>query len=198
MSNSETTKITVVIGTVRPGNYTQKAAAVVVDTLTELEDVTLQVLNLANFTLNMPGGSDAKGTEDAKKIKSMLQASDGVMICTPEYNGSFPAALKLMIENLGFPSALSQKSVAMVGVAAGKIGAIKSLEHLRSVLCHTGAITLSRVVSIPEIDKVFTKEGKCLDESMKNRIGQLTIDLYKHAKCSCPCSAHDEEEQARR
>ena len=37
--------------------------------------------------------------------------------------------MKLVIENLGFPSVLAGKPVALLGMAAGAIGAIKSLEH---------------------------------------------------------------------
>lgn len=39
--------------------------------------------------------------------------------------------IKLVIENLGFPSPLAAKPVALLGVAAGQIGAIKSLESLQ-------------------------------------------------------------------
>jgi len=187
-------KIIIVIGTVRPGNYTQRAAVIVADKLNELEDVDLETLDLADYRLNNPG---IRGENDADKLQSKLLESGGVVICMPEYNGSFPAALKLMIENSGFPSALSQKPVALLGVAAGKIGAIKSLEHLRSVLCHIGALTLPRAVSVPEVNKVFTKSGECLDESIQKRIGQLSMDLYKQTKCSFLCSVRDEEEEAR-
>ena len=38
---------------------------------------------------------------------------------------------KLLIENMGFPSALRGKAVGLIGVAAGRIGAIKSLESLK-------------------------------------------------------------------
>ena len=49
-----------------------------------------------------------------------------------------------MIENMGFPSVLAGKPVSLLGVAAGRIGAIKSLESLRGVCSHIGAIVLPR------------------------------------------------------
>ena len=58
----------------------------------------------------------------------MIRRSTGVVLATPEYHGSFSSVMKLMIENLGFPSVLAGKSVALLGVAGGSIGAIKSLE----------------------------------------------------------------------
>ncbi|MFQ5802331.1 MAG: hypothetical protein ACE5JQ_05465 [Candidatus Methylomirabilales bacterium] len=41
--------------------------------------------------------------------------------------------IKLVIKNMGFPSVLVGNPVALLRVAAGAIGVIKALEHLRSV-----------------------------------------------------------------
>ncbi len=38
---------------------------------------------------------------------------------------------------------MSGKPVALLGVAAGSIGAIKSLEHLRGVVSHIGGLALA-------------------------------------------------------
>ncbi|NIT99995.1 MAG: NADPH-dependent oxidoreductase, partial [Nitrosopumilaceae archaeon] len=75
-------------------------------------------------------------------FKDIIQNSTGIILATPEYHGSFSSMMKLFIENLGFPSMLSTKPVALLGVAAGEIGAIKALEHLSSVCSYIGAIVL--------------------------------------------------------
>lgn len=41
---------------------------------------------------------------------------------------------------MGFPSALKGKAVGLIGVAAGRIGAIKSLEALKGCVSHVGGI----------------------------------------------------------
>ena len=69
-----------------------------------------------------------------------MKSATGVILATPEYHGSFAAVMKLVIENLGFPSLLAGKPVALLGVAAGQIGAIKSLEQLRSVCSHAALL----------------------------------------------------------
>jgi hypothetical protein len=43
------------------------------------------------------------------------------------------AMIKLCIESMGFPSVMAGKPVALPGVAAGRIGAIKSIEQLRAM-----------------------------------------------------------------
>lgn len=90
----------------------------------------------------------------------MVSQATGVVLVTPEYHGSFSSVMKLVIENLGFPSALVGKPVALLGVAAGTIGAIKSLEHLRGVVSHVGGIALPLPISIANVQKVFDREGQ--------------------------------------
>ena len=57
-----------------------------------------------------------------------------MVLATPEYHGSFSSVMKLLIENMGFPSVLAGKPISLLGVAAGRIGAIKSLENLRDLI----------------------------------------------------------------
>jgi chromate reductase len=94
---------------------------------------------------------------------------------------------KLVIENLGFPSALAGKPVALLEVAAGRIGAIKSLEHLRGVCSHVGALVLPSVVSVAFVQKVFDANGRCLDAAVEEQVRGVatTILDYVHGYV-CP------------
>jgi NAD(P)H-dependent FMN reductase len=89
---------------------------------------------------------------------------------------------KLIIENLGFPSALQGKPVALLGVAGGRIGAIKSLEQLRSVCAHTGAIVMPGAVSIAGIRNVFDGDGRVTDagsEKALRGVARAMVDFLK-------------------
>lgn len=94
--------------------------------------------------------------------------------------------IKLAIENLGFPSVLAGKPVALVGVAAGAIGAIKSLEALRGIVSHVGAIPLPLAVSIPNVQKVFKADGKCQEpqyEALLRGVSKHVRDYLEHSVC---------------
>ena len=131
-------RIVVFAGSVRPGNYTAKATALVVDELQKQEGVSVESIDPAHRQLPLPG-TDA-GSAAMEELRDKVSNAAGVVLATPEYHGSFSSVMKLIIENLGFPSVLAGKPVALLGVAAGAIGAIKSLEQLRSVCSHIGAI----------------------------------------------------------
>ena len=122
-----------------------------------------------------------------KSLQEMVQKATALILATPEYHGTFSSSLKLFLENLGFPSAIATKPVALLGVAGGQIGAIKSLEHLRSVCSHMGAIVLPGPVSIANVHTVFDADGNCIDEKAEKRIRGVATHLIDYIEDNiCP------------
>ena len=176
-------KIVAIQGSVRPGNNTAKAIAVLTRHLENQSDIEFVVIDPTDMVLALPG----KGTsDDARKMQELVSAADGVVLATPEYHGSYSSVMKLMIDNMGFPSGLSGKPVALLGVAAGRIGAIKALEHLRSVASHVGAVVLPGPVSIANVNNVFDSNGHLEDEGLQRLLERLAdglIDYIKTTTC---------------
>lgn len=184
MSDDPGIRIACLIGTSRPGSYTAMALSLVADELRSEPGVTVDVVDPAKMDLSFPG----KGSTDgAAQMVDMVRNATGLVLATPEYHGSFSAMMKLMIENLGFPSAMAGKPVALLGVAAGRIGAIKSLEHLRAVCSHVGAIVLPSPVSVANVRKVFDSEGRPLDDKVEESIRAVGRGLRDYIEKSiCP------------
>lgn len=178
-SNQNGIRVAVIQGSVRPGNFTAKASALVMDEL-QKEGVEVELIDPALLELPLPGMDD--GSEGPKALQRAVQQSTAVILVTPEYHGSFSSVLKLAIENLGFPSVLSGKPVALLGVAAGRIGAIKSLEHLRSVCSHVGALVLPSLVSIANVQKVFDQDGRCLDSGVERQVRGVATNLLDYVR----------------
>jgi NAD(P)H-dependent FMN reductase len=184
MSEERRLKIVIVLGSVRPGNYTAKAAALVADELGRDPEVAVETIDPATLDLPLPG-TDPKSAV-AQQIQEAVRNAAGVVLATPEYHGSFSSVMKLVIENLGFPSALRGKPVALLGVAAGSIGAIKSLEQLRGVCAHVGAIALPLPVSIANVQKVFDADGNPTDPAVEKRVRGVAaaiLDYLRHSVC---------------
>lgn len=177
MNNDRKSKIhiVVILGSVRENNYTKKAALVTLDELENNADVSVELIDPSKLSLPLPGQKSKN--DDASNMQESIKNATGVILSTPEYHGSFSSVIKLVIENLGFPSVLSGKPVSLLGVAAGQIGAIKSLESLRGVCSHVGAIVLPGPVSIANVQKVFDENGKCTDESVEKRLRNLAGNL---------------------
>jgi len=187
-------KIATILGSFNMNGSCAHALNIVHDEIQSSDNVELVSVNPNDYTLPFPGQSLPKS--DAKELQLVLSDADGIIISTPEYHGSFSSIVKLIIENLGFPSVLSGKPVSLLGVAEGSIGAIKSLEQLRSICSHVGSIVLPGPVSIAKVYSVFDKEGNCLDAKVEKRLRTLAIELIKYAEKHI-CPVHPLEEQVR-
>jgi NAD(P)H-dependent FMN reductase len=72
---------------------------------------------------------------------------------------------------------MASKPVALLGVAAGRIGAIKSIEQLRGVCGHTGALVVPGSVSIANVQKAFDSDGRCTDAGTEAALRGLATSL---------------------
>ena len=160
-------KILAILGSVRPGNYTGKVLNLIAEDLSGRDDVTLDIIDPSELDLKLPGMGS---TDSASRLQKAVKEADGIILATPEYHGSYSSVTKLVIDNLGFPSALKGKPVSLLGVASGSIGAIKALEHLRSVASHVGAIVLPGPVSVANGRSEFDGDGHLINPDLKQQV----------------------------
>jgi chromate reductase len=154
--------------------------------IAEVEDqgANVDIIDPTKITLPFPGGM---GDETTKKMQSIIEKADGIIFATPEYHGTFSAVAKLIIENLGFPSQLKGKPIVLLGVASGRIGAIKSIEHLRGVCSHVGAIVLPGPTSVANVETVFDDAGNCTDPATEKQVRGLATSLLDYLRQNvCP------------
>jgi len=172
-------------GSVRQNNYTDKALALVVDELNRQPNVDVHQIDLGTIDFPLPGRPLTD--PQVREFQKMVREADGIVIATPEYHGTFSSLIKLAIENLGYPNGLKGKPVALLGVAAGKIGAIKSLEHLRSVCSHVGSVVLPSLISLERVKDRFDTEGIPQDAETEELLRGLANDLLDYlADAVCP------------
>jgi len=173
----KTLKIVIINGSVRPSNYTSMASALVADELRKHSGLDVHVINPGDYGLVFPGEPGGEGMD---RLRSEVRAADAVVLATPEYNGGLSSVTKAVIENLEHPSALAGKPVALLGVAAGAIGAIKSLEMLCSIASHVGAVVLPQAVSIAGVQSKFSPDGQVLDAATEQSVRSLGTNLARY------------------
>jgi FMN reductase len=173
-------KIFVALGSARQNSNTRKATGVVMDELRQLPDVDAELIDPRLVELRLPGLDGHK--ELAQELTAKVRTAAGVVLVTPEYDGSYSSVIKLVIEHLGYPSSLAGKPVSILGVASGRIGAVRAVEHLRSVCTNIGALVLPRSQSIAAVHHMFDDKGHCTDQETDEAIRSLTRDLVDFAR----------------
>lgn len=162
--------INLIVGTNRPGNNTRKVAAAVEEIYRDL-GVPLQVLDLAKLPqeIYLPSAYSIKPPGFDFFSEAVINAH-GLIVVTPEYNGSMPGVLKYFIDMLKFPESLCMRPVCFVGLSAGIWGALRPIEELELVFGYRKAFVYPERVFIPLIQKVLNPQGRIEDPEILGRL----------------------------
>jgi chromate reductase len=127
--------ITIISSTNRPGSSTLKVARYYQKKLLE-KGVEAGILSMVQLPPNILQ-TDLYGKRSAgfQEIQDIVTATDKFIFIIPEYNGSFPGALKVFIDACSFPDSFYEKKAALVGISSGKYGNIRGIDHFTGV-CH--------------------------------------------------------------
>ncbi len=127
--------ITIISSTNRPGSTTLKVAKYYQKRLRE-KGVEAGLLSLIDLPPYLMVTALLKGRNEAfEPIQQIITQTDKFIFIIPEYNGSYPGVLKVMIDACAFPESFYEKKAALVGVSAGKYGNIRGIDHFTGV-CH--------------------------------------------------------------
>ena len=162
--------MTLVVGTNRPGSNSRKVAAHIEEIYRELK-TPLRVLDLAELPpeIFLPTAYAEKPAAFAPFADAVLQSS-GLIIVTPEYNGSMPGVLKYFIDMLKFPESFERRPVCFVGLAAGIWGALRSVEQLQTIFGYRNAYLFPERVFMPRINQSLDAQGRITDAELLARL----------------------------
>lgn len=162
--------ITIVSGTNRPDSNTRRVATIVEKIYTETK-VKFEVLDLAELPPEIfSAQSYAEKPKSFEPFSQSILKSDGLVIVTPEYNGSVPGVLKYFIDMLKFPESFERRPVCFIGLAAGIWGALRPVEQLELIFGYRNAFLFPERVFIPQINSVLGSAGELKDEEILNRL----------------------------
>lgn len=94
---------------------------------------------------------------------SLLKPASKFIIIMPEYNGSYPGVLKLMIDNTDVPKVWWHKKVLLTGVATGRAGNLRGMEHLTGSLLHMKMIVHPNRLPISVVNRLMDLDGRITD-----------------------------------
>ncbi|MCE7009623.1 NAD(P)H-dependent oxidoreductase [Kibdelosporangium philippinense] len=120
-------------------------------------------------------------------LRQRIHAADGVLIATPEYNGSLPGVLKNALDWLSRPSdfgdVLNRKPVAIIGASTSPIGTIRAQLNLRVVLHKMNAAVLGQPEFLLSLAHQHLTDSDALPEQataiLSNVLNGLS-DLIRH------------------
>jgi NAD(P)H-dependent FMN reductase len=128
------TKIGIILGSTRPNRNGEQVAKWVLDIARKRSDAEFDLIDLLDYPLPhldevMPPSRGQYQNEHTKKWATKIDAYDGFVMVTPEYNHSTSGVLKNAIDYLY--AEWNNKAVGFVSY--GGVGGARAAEHLRLI-----------------------------------------------------------------
>ena len=162
--------ITLLVGTNRPGSNTRRVARIV-EQIYRDSKTPLAVVDLAELPSEIfhPSAYGEKPKSFARFSEAILSA-DGLVVVTPEYNGSVPGILKYFIDMLKFPESFERRPVCFIGLGAGLWGALRPVEQLQMIFGYRNAFLFPERIFLPRIGELLTETGQLKDPELNERL----------------------------
>jgi len=109
-----------------------------------------------------------------QKLQEEYLSADKLVMIAPEYNGSFAGITKLFIDATDVKRYWNHKKVCLVGVADGRGGNLRGLEHLSGLLMHMKINVFHLRQPLAQISKELGEDGRFINEgTIKALRGQI-------------------------
>ena len=148
--------ITIIAGANRANSNTKKVAHIYLSLLHKLS-VPAQLLALDEVQV-------FERTPAFEQMEnSFLIPIQKFIIVIPEYNGSYPGILKLMVDNSDVKLAWANKKALLVGVATGRAGNLRGMEHFTGALMHIKTTVHPNRLPLSSIHHLLDADGQITD-----------------------------------
>ncbi|QDU11962.1 NADPH-dependent FMN reductase [Gimesia aquarii] len=183
-------RIVAFAGSTRENSYNKRLVRIAANSARE-SGADVKLIDLRDFP--MPLFDEDLETKEGKNeaardFKQLLIDSDGILISSPEYNGSLSAVLKNAIdwatradagEAPGSLPAFRGKVVSLMSASPGGLGGLRGLVHLRAILGGLGCIMLPAQLAVSSAHDAFDESGNLKNEKQQQQILTQGRELSK-------------------
>jgi chromate reductase len=180
-------KLLVFAGSTRTASHNRKLARVV-SNQARAAGAEVTHLELGDYDVPMYNADlEARGTPpDVMRLKQVFYEHPAWIVCTPEYNASYPALVKNTFDWISSPvkgdavwnddfRATRGKVVGVLSASPGALGGIRSQSHLVPLLFNLHCWVCPKTFALGRAATAFTDQGELADEAARTRV-QSVID----------------------
>ncbi|HEY8961401.1 MAG TPA: NAD(P)H-dependent oxidoreductase [Luteolibacter sp.] len=125
----------------------------------------------------------------AKALKHRFQNADAVVLACPEYNSSVTPLLKNALDWVSRPEAEDEpdliaykgKVAGLLSASPGRLGGLRGLVHVRSILGNIGVLVVPTQLAVPQAMDAFDDEGKLKDAKQAKSLTKVVDEVIRVA-----------------
>lgn len=186
-------KILCFAGSLRKDSFNKKLVKIAA-AKAEAQGAQVTVIDLKDYALPIYDGDieSSQGLpENAKKLKSLMKEHQAFLLACPEYNSSITPVLKNSIDWASRPledeknlECFRGKIAGLLAASPGKLGGLRGLTTVRSILESIGTICITEQFSVAQAGDAFDDSGNLKDakqtaevEKVAKRLVEITTKL---------------------
>jgi NAD(P)H-dependent FMN reductase len=180
-------KLHLFAGSTRQLSFNRRLAKVVAQ-MARASGAEVTHIELADFDVPMYNADlEARGTPaDVMKLKQITFEHPAWIICTPEYNASYPALVKNTLDWISSPvksdpvwkddfRSTRGKVVGMLSASPGALGGLRSQSHLAPLLLNLHCWVAPKNFALGRAADAFDQQGALVNEAARKNV-QAVID----------------------
>ena len=177
-----TPSLLVFAGSTRQQSFNRKLARATADMARDA-GAAVTLLELSDYDIPMYNADlEAQGTpQDVVRLKQALFDHPAWIICTPEYNASYPALLKNTIDWASSPvkghpdwqdglKSFRGKVVGMLSASPGALGGLRSQSHLAPLLINLECWLAPKAYALGSAGSAFDDSGALVQPAQRERV----------------------------
>lgn len=163
--------ITIIIGTYRKDSLTSFLSEYYISLFKEKNYpfLVFDIREHLSIILSMDSKLGEENTEVKNLLKTYISPSSHLLFIIPEYNGSFPGIVKTWID-LSPPIFFKDKKVGLTGVATGRAGNLRGMDHLSDIMQYMGAFVHPNKLPISQFHTLIDEKRKSIEAFTQKRI----------------------------
>ncbi|MBC7850907.1 MAG: NAD(P)H-dependent oxidoreductase [Chitinophagaceae bacterium] len=153
----------IISGTNRRQSNTSKVA--------RLYEQLLDKKSVSHSYLSLEGWNWLERSPGFEKMeRELLIPANRYIFVVPEYNGSIPGVLKLMIDITDHRTVWQGKKALLTGVSTGRAGNLRGMEHMTGILHYLKVHVHPNKLPISAVDKLLDASGTITEQSTLHAI----------------------------
>lgn len=180
-------KLLIFAGSTRQQSFNRRLAAVTAS-MARASGAEVTHIELGDFDVPMYNADlEANGTPaDVMRLKALMRDHPAWIVCTPEYNASYPALLKNTLDWVSSPvkgdpewtdgfKSTRGKVVGVLSASPGALGGLRSQSHLAPLLINLECWLAPKNFALGRASDAFAPDGTLVDERARKSV-QAVID----------------------
>ncbi|MBD0399914.1 NADPH-dependent FMN reductase [Flammeovirga sp. EKP202] len=170
-------KLVLLSGSVRDDRQSHGAVLYIAQRMKEQFSLNVEVVDLKEYALPpLTNTLHDDSPENVKKLGKILDEADGILLASPEYNGSFSSALKNAIDF--FPKSTYQKKpIGVISISAGPLGGIRAAQAMQLQVLALMAYPIYRMMTVANVQNQVDTEGIILNPDFEDAV-DIFVEEY--------------------